>query len=193
MDAELLTNLQRARDGDVDAFCYVVTAHRQAALANARALLGDAHRAEDAVQEAFLVALKELPKLRELTAFSGWLRTLVRTTALRAVRRRRPGAELVSEPAVDAPPARDLERAERRELVRAAVAELSPKAQGVIERYYLRGLSVQQTAAELGVPQGTVKRRLYEARERLRGRLLGLLDSPRPAPRPTRRGLRLPL
>lgn len=177
----------------MDAFCYVVTAHRGAALASARGLLGDAHQAEDAVQEAFLIALRELPQLRELAAFPGWLRTLVRTAALRAVRRRRPGAELVSEPAVDAPPERDLERTERRALIRAAVTELSPKAQGVIERYYLRGLSVQQTAAELGVPPGTVKRRLFEARERLRGRLLGLLDSPRPTHPPARRGLRLPL
>ena len=43
MDPELFDQLRRARGGDLDAFCYVVTAHRRAALAAARAVLGDAH------------------------------------------------------------------------------------------------------------------------------------------------------
>ncbi|MCA8923390.1 MAG: sigma-70 family RNA polymerase sigma factor [Planctomycetes bacterium] len=182
----------------MDAFCYVVTAHRAAALGAARSILEDWHQAEDAVQEAFLIAFRKLPDLRVLAAFPGWLRAIVRSAAIRVRRRTRP--ELAVEdldPAADR--ARDVVddavlRAEQRALVRAAVAELSPRAQGAIERYYLRGLSIQQTADELGVPPGTVKRRLYEARERLRGRLVGLLDlSPRtPTPR-AGSGLRFPL
>ncbi|MEZ6183567.1 MAG: sigma-70 family RNA polymerase sigma factor [Planctomycetota bacterium] len=191
MDEELLEHVCRAQAGDLDAFCYVATAQRGRALGCALSLTQDRHAAEDAVQEAFLIALRELHRLREPRAFPAWLDALVRSATSRAARRPCPAA-LLAEPAVEAPPAQDLEHAERRRLVRLAVAELTPAAQAVIERFYLRGLSVAATAAELELPPGTVKRRLFDARERLRGSLLGLRPS-LPSPSRAGTGLRLPL
>jgi len=195
VDAELIEHLERAREGDVGAFCYVVTAFRGPALSMARSILGDGHQAEDAAQEAFLIALRKLPDLEESRAFPGWLRALVRTAAIRQVRRRRP--DLMEEAALEAvaaetaAPERGLVDAELRESVRGAIRELSPKAQQVIERFYLRGLSIEETAGELGIPSGTVKRRLHEARQRLRARLVGL-ETKKPTTEAPRR-LRHPL
>lgn len=197
VDPELSEQVRRAQEGDLDAFCYVVTAHRSAAIGMARTILRDGHAAEDAAQDAFLLALDRLGELREPAAFAGWLRTLVRTSAIRAQRRRREvlaGEELLEGPDSQEGPERALDRLEERALVRAAIGELSPKGRAVIERFYLRGLSIQETAHELGLPPGTVKRRLFEAREHLRPRLAGLTG--RPAHRPSGaqpRSLRLPL
>jgi RNA polymerase sigma factor (sigma-70 family) len=192
VDAELLNHLRRAQEGDLDAFCYVATAHRAQASSTARSILRDTHQAEDAVQEALLIALTKLPTLNDPLAFSGWLRALVRTACFRSRRRRRPDlAEDLDRPGADL--THDaVHEGEQRALVRAAVRELPSKAQAVIERFYLRGLSVKETAAELGLPAGTVKRRLHEGRERLRPQLLGF--APTPTNRPPRpRSLRLPL
>lgn len=194
MDAELLAQVQRAREGDLDAFCYVATAFRKQALAMARSVVTDPHRAEDAVQEALLSAFRKLPQLERPEAFPGWLATVVRREAIRRGRR---GADLLEVPhtvpdATTPEPSASLEGAEVRAAVRDAVRTLRPKARDVIERFYLQGRSVEETARELGVPVGTVKRRLFEARQRLRSRLVGLAPLKPEQPR-TPRSLRFPL
>lgn len=197
VDSELIEQVRRAQGGDLDAFCYVVTAHRSAAIGMARSILRDSHAAEDAAQDAFLVALDRISELREPAAFTGWLRALVRTAAIRGQRRRREvltGEAPLEGASEEEGPERELGRLEERALVRAAIRELSPKAQAVIERFYLRGLSIQETADELGIPPGTVKRRLFEAREHLRPRLAGLTGRPPRRPSGTApRSLRFPL
>src|SRR5438874_1199922 len=82
-----------------EAFGELVRRFQDVAYAAAFAALGDAGEAEDAVQEAFLVAWQELDRLQEPAAFPGWLRRIVRTRCTR--RLRAPG-----------PPLRPLEIAE---------------------------------------------------------------------------------
>lgn len=173
MDADVLEHLRQARQGDVAAFGYVAAAFRSQLVAWARPLCRGNAEAEDAAQEALLVAFRSLGQLREIEAFAGWLRTLVKTAALRAVRRHRPdvigdGLEAPAEAEPDA-----VESAELRQAVQGAVRELSQGQQAVIERYYLQGQKVEEIASALGVPAGTVKRRLFEAREKLRSKLAG--------------------
>ena len=206
MDLELIEHVRRAQAGDLDAFCYVATATRPLAVSMARSIVADAHEAEDAAQAALLLAHARLGELREPAAFAGWLRALVRTCALRAQRRRRAvlGEEhLASQPSEgEGLPSQVLEASEARAEVRAAVQRLHPRRQAVVEGYYLRGLSLRETANELGLPEGTVKRLLHEARERLRPGLVGLAGElgfrPPAAPRAAdplfpARSLRLPL
>ena len=63
--------------------------------------------------------------------------------------------------------------AELRQAVRGAVKELSDAQQRVIERFYLQGQKISEIAREMSLPEGTVKRRLHDAREKLRARLAG--------------------
>lgn len=171
MDAELIQQLRQAADGDVQAFSYVATAFRDKALAWAREVTGSSHAAEDAAQEALMVAFTQLHTLREPGAFPGWLRTLARTAAMRQARRRRP--DTVEAPEREDAAADPVVAAEVRQAVRGAVLELSAAQQQVIERFYLQGQKIEQIAIALGLPAGTVKRRLHDAREKLRVRLAG--------------------
>lgn len=171
MDKELTEQLVQARTGDLQAFSYVATAFRGQLMAWARECTDSSHAAEDAAQEALLVAFKQLHSLRELAAFPGWLRTLTRTAAFRQQRRRRP--DTLAEPEVVQQSDDPVVAAELRQAVRGAVKELSHAQEQVIERHYLRGEKIEEIAAALSLPTGTVKRRLHDAREKLRTRLAG--------------------
>ncbi len=169
MDRQTADQLQRARGGDVEAFAYVATAFRDQLVEWARPFTPDA---EDAAQEALLLAYAKLGELRQPEAFAGWLRALVRSAAIRQARRRKPDALEVVEAIVEEVP----DAAENRELrqaVQGAVRQLTPALAAVIEAHYMRGEKLEEMAHTLGLPLGTVKRRLFEAREKLRSKLAG--------------------
>ncbi|MCA8913788.1 MAG: RNA polymerase sigma factor [Planctomycetes bacterium] len=171
MDVELTAQLQLAKQGDVQAFSYVATAFRTRLLAWATECTANSHTAEDAAQEALMIAFTQLASLREVEAFPGWLRTLTRTAAFRQQRRKRPDTMAEPEAGEDEPDA--VVAAELKAAVHGAVQELSQAQQQVIERHYLRGEKIEEIAVALGLPTGTVKRRLHDAREKLRSRLSG--------------------
>src|SRR5215470_4181880 len=93
---ETITALVRAaQQGDEFAFTELVRAFQDIAVAYATSILGDYHLAEDAAQEAFVEAYRELPNLREPAAFSGWFRTIIFKHCDRLIRRKKhPIAEL---------------------------------------------------------------------------------------------------
>jgi hypothetical protein len=68
----------RAQQGDPEAFGSIVRRFQDMAVGYAASRLGDFDLAEDAAQEAFLEAWRDLPRLREPAAFSSWLRRIVR-------------------------------------------------------------------------------------------------------------------
>ncbi|MCC6574657.1 MAG: sigma-70 family RNA polymerase sigma factor [Planctomycetes bacterium] len=187
MDSELAEHLKLARQGDIQAFGYVVTALQPLVLAVCRRYLRP-HEAEDAAQETFLRAWSRLGEVRDLQAFPGWLSAVARTLALRSVRGKR--ADLLDADAPSRPDSADeIERGEAAHAIRRAIAELKDGHKGVIERHYLEGSKLEEIAALLGLPLGTVKRRLFEAREQLRARLAGF----NPAEKPGTGKIRFPL
>jgi DNA-directed RNA polymerase specialized sigma24 family protein len=86
MDTERL--VRRAAQGDLPAFVELTRRFQHFAFGSALALVGDFHHAEDIVQEALVAAWSSLPGLANPTAFPGWLRSIVRHHAFRAVRRK---------------------------------------------------------------------------------------------------------
>ena len=178
MDAELAEHLHRARQGDIQAFGYVIAAFQPLVLGICRRYLRP-HEAEDAAQETFLAAWKQLAAVRELQAFPGWLSATARTQALRLVRAAR--ADLLEDDAASMDDAtNEVERGEDVQTIRRAVAGLRESHKGVIERHYLEGRNLEEIAALLGLPVGTVKRRLFEAREQLRAKLAGFNAAEKP-------------
>jgi RNA polymerase sigma factor (sigma-70 family) len=174
MDAELAQQVRLAREGDIQAFSYVVAAFQATALNWARQQTQGEHAAEDAVSDAFVLAFSRLAQLREIEAFAGWLQALVRTCCLRQLRRKLSSLDDGFDAGREEPPERELASAELRAAVRGAVGELREGQKQVIERHYLAGQKLEEIARELGLPLGTVKRRLFEARENLRIKLSGL-------------------
>jgi len=166
--------------GDEEAVAELVERFGRRARSLAAAILDDRHLAEDAVQDAFLAAIGHLGQLRDARAFPAWFRQVVRTQAHRILRRRR---ERTGEPADltagTAAPDRAAERNELRRIVRRAVANLPPAGSAAARLFYLDECTVAETASLLNVPEGTVKRRLHDARAMLRSMLLGYVaDEP---------------
>lgn len=176
-DARLVA---RAREGDPAAFEDLVHRHIDAAYAVALAELADARDAEDAVQDSFITALERLEDCRDGAAFGAWLRQIVRNRA-RSVRRRErvrqtDSLETVAWAASTQSPQRDLERIRLRERLEAALRMLPEVQRAVVLMHDLEGYRHREIAAELELPEGTVRSHLFFARRALRERLGGELE-----------------
>ena len=176
--------LDRCRSGDAEAVTALVERFRCWTLNLARALVRDDALAEDVVQEAFVAALQGLGSLRHAEAFPGWLRQILRRQASRMDRRWRDAASMEIEAAPDAGPCSSerIERDEVRQVVRNALDRLPPAERDAAVRFYLEQQGCAEIAHALSIPPGTVRRRLFDARARLRGMLLGHVSDEKPAP-----------
>ena len=134
-------------------------------------MLRDRYLAEDAVQEALVVAWRDLRGLRDPDAFDAWLhRVLVRCVYREAQRERRRAAPLLAIDRVGS-----LEDATtsiaNRDAIDRAFRRLRPDQRAVlVVRHYL-GMTDTEAAAALGIPRGTVRSRLSRATDALRSEL----------------------
>ena len=176
--------VRRARDPRASirdqhaAFSELLRRFERMALATALPACDDAEQARDACQEAFLVAWRTLPRLKEPAAFGGWLRRLIRTQCTRARRR--------SEGATDPDPrgVHTLDPMRGREL-RRAVGSLPRDERETITLFYYLGEPLRVIARELGVSVGSAGKTLFEARLRLRRQLPRRIATEFLASRPT--------
>ena len=138
----------------------------------AYSLLRQREDAEDVAQEAFARAYRRFRQLRDRTRFRAWLVRMTWRLALdrqRGERRRltRDTAWADGAPAVAPAPTGPVERLRARELWHAIDA-LPPKLRMVVVLANIEGHGMNEVATLLGVPAGTVKSRLFEARRRLK-------------------------
>lgn len=172
--------IARAADGDEESYAQLVRRHSDIAFRTAYLLTGSAAEAEDAAQDAFLAAYRALPRFRRGAPFRPWLLRIVSNTARnrRRAAGRRAEAELRLADALrhdDAAPSPDaeVEAAEERRALLRAVDSLREEDRLVVVCRHLLELDVAETAAVLGVAEGTVKSRLHRALARLRDQLEG--------------------
>jgi len=178
--------VRAAQAGDVAALGLLLATHRAGMYAVALALMGHGVDAEDAVQDAALIALRRIGDVREPAAAGPWLRTVVRNVC--RARLRRISAvpvpdvgQLVAARRMDGPPdpAEVLERHVLGDWVWTALEELSPALKLVtLLRYFTDVTSYEEIAALCGVPVGTVRSRLNQARKKLALALLDADDGP---------------
>lgn len=173
-----------ALGGDDDAYGELAERWKNAVCADSRRILRDDAAAEDVAQETFLDCWLRLGSLREPDKIGAWLRAAARSKSLnRASRERRfddldgAAASAVSE----ADPVDAVIRRERTDEVKRAISSLPSALRETAELYYFGELSVSAIKERLGVPAGTVKRRLYDARSRLKG-ALAYMDETRRTP-----------
>jgi RNA polymerase sigma factor (sigma-70 family) len=114
-------------------------------------------RGDDAMQETFVAVFRNLGSLREPAALHGWVRRIAVRESIRQARAGGGGAELVDGPAA----AVDLDGALD---VRAVLATRTPEHRCVLVLRDMEGLTENDVAALLRVPEGTVKSRLHRAR-----------------------------
>ncbi len=179
MDA-LIALIQRAQAGDREAFGAIVQCFQDMAVGYAYAILGDFHLAEDAAQEAFLQAFRDLPTLHEPRAFAAWFRRIVFKHCDRLTRRKQ--KPIISLDAVrdvacaDVEPAQAVEQAELQAEVQAAIAGLPELTRAVTLLFYISDYSQQEIATFLEMPVTTVKKRLQSARRQLKERMLAMVQ-----------------
>ena len=165
--------------GDVAAFEQLVRRFQNMACGYAYAVLGDFHLAEDAAQEAFVDAYRLLPELRAPEAFPGWFRRVVFKHCDRISRGRAPLVELDAVPEVasgEANPEQLVEEGETFRQVQEAVSALPDPQRQVTTLFYLRHHSQKEIAAFLELPVTTVKKRLHDAREKLKERMIEMVS-----------------
>jgi RNA polymerase sigma factor (sigma-70 family) len=177
---ELESLVQRTLAGDLDAFGRIVRRFQDMAYGYAYSILGDFHSAQDAAQEAFIDAYRRLDELRTPDAFPGWLRRIVFKHCDRLTRRKRPPAVPVEAAAGEAPrhdePDRALERSDMQGKVLETVRALPEHQRTATTLFYINGYSQQEVAEFLEVPVTTVKKRLHDARTKLRTRMMNMVD-----------------
>jgi RNA polymerase sigma-70 factor (ECF subfamily) len=163
--------IDRARRGDQEAFAMLATGEVDRLHAIARLILRDPDLVEDAVQEALVRCWRQLPKLRDVGAFDGWLyRILVHAAAdqLRGHRRFEASIQsLGTEPSVGDSASVLADR----ELLEVGFRRLSIDHRAVVVLHHYLGLPLTDVAAALGIPSGTAKSRYHYAMEALRAAL----------------------
>ena len=171
------TLVERARDGDRDAFASIAAESIDRLFAIARAVLRDADRAQDATQEALVRCWRDLPTIRDVDRFDAWLRRLLMhaiTDEIRRGRRFDAKVRLIREEDVAEPGA----AFEERDRLDRAFRRLSVDHRAVLVLHHLQGLSLPEVADALGIPLGTVKSRLHYATDAVRASLAADERSP---------------
>jgi RNA polymerase sigma-70 factor, ECF subfamily len=162
--------IRRCLDGDASAFEPLVERYHRPLFRVAARMLGDREEARDVTQTAFLKAYVALASCDRERRFFSWIYRIVVNECLNALRSRRSVQSLPEDEGRlprAAAPADGIEAAERHARIRAALLQLTAEQRDVIVMRHFAELSYGQIAADLGVPEKTVKSRLFTARQRL--------------------------
>lgn len=167
--------IRRAQQGDAEALNRLVLLQANGLFRCAFTLCRDRQRAEDLVQETFLEVWKCLGRFDGRCKFSTWLFGILRNRLWKLIRKRSPAVaaddeqELWQQLPSDAPsPPRLAEEAEEAAELRRVLIALPQEHRLVVELRFFAGSSLEEIAAVLDVPLGTVKSRLHHGLEKLR-------------------------
>jgi len=181
--------------GDHELFHKLIRPHERSVYLMALALLHNEADAEDAAQEAFLKAYRNLSRFRAEARFSTWLISIVLNEARGRLRRTQPAltdsldddreGKVTPQPMTDwrEIPSQVLERQEIRALIRRALIALPLAYREVFVLRELEDRNVQETAETLGITPASVKMRLHRARLMLQKALAPQLKSAVPEKR----------
>ncbi|MBN2590235.1 MAG: RNA polymerase sigma factor [Sedimentisphaerales bacterium] len=162
--------VQRAIHGEQAAIAELFKLYWRAARATAYGVTGNIDIAEDAASEALYLAIKNIQNLEDASKFGPWLHTIVIRSAQHQKNSKslkKPDSEKCFNENVSSSDY-DIEKRELSVLIREAVSDLQDILREAISLYYFEGYKIEQIAAFIDVPIGTVKRRLHDGRNALR-------------------------
>lgn len=170
--AEEAALARKAQSGDQAAFATLVQRYSGAIFNQAYRMLNDAHEAEDAVQEVFLRAYRNLASFDPERRFVTWLLTIGSNHCIDRLRRRRMRWLTLDDvafwlPSAETGPEGRALLDERRMAVQRALQRLPENYRAVTVLRYWHDLSYLEIAASLGLTEATVKTRLHRARKML--------------------------
>ncbi|MGE5095901.1 MAG: RNA polymerase sigma factor [Betaproteobacteria bacterium] len=177
-------------EGNEAAIRLLTKRHNQTLFRTARAILREDAEAEDAVQEAYIKAIRAISTFRSDAKLSTWLTRITVNEALAKLRRSRRAAEVIPL-AADLPagehvyettesttptPEDEAMRAQTRKIVEARIDALPDAFRAVFVLRAVEEMSVEETATVLGIPEPTVRTRFFRARGLLRESLSRDMD-----------------
>jgi RNA polymerase sigma-70 factor, ECF subfamily len=186
--------VQRAQKGDKTAFDLLVRKYQHRIAAVVSRFVRDYGECQDVVQDSFIKAYKSLHAFRGDSQFYTWMYRIAVNTAKNhlASRKRRPGAEVELEDAefIDGgiyvqnndTPEHELLREELAQVVSKALAQLPDEIRQAITLREMEGLSYEEIAEVMNSPVGTVRSRIFRAREAIDARLRPLYEQQRVRP-----------
>jgi len=174
----LTARVQAWQQGEPDAFEEVIQHTQNLALGYAYSRLGDFHKAQDVVQEAFIIAHQKRSQLQKPEAFLGWLRGIVHFRCQRAFRSHRKTMLPLDEPqnlmdTTESAP-QSIQREQEKQHLFAAIQKLPEQQRTVITLYYLEEHSQKEVAQFLDLSVSKVNNTLHEARQKLKRSLIAM-------------------
>lgn len=162
MDHGLLENLYHRYFNNTYRTAYLIT--------------GDHQLAEDATQEAFLKAFLKLDTLRDIEKFGSWVAVIAANYAIDLLRKNKKIllSDKISQEADGNPgisPQESWEKTELSREVREALFLLEPEEREILVLKYFNELSIKEIAAMTDAPAGTIKSRLFRARQKVKNLL----------------------
>jgi len=176
-DAQLI---ERCLARENDAWSEIVARYRRRVFHIAYKFTSKHDQAEDLTQDIFVKLLRSLDKFHRDADFGTWLTSVARHYCIDHYRARKREREVLVEdlvafdhaPAASGNPHRALEDRDTKTLLRRGLDQLPPKLREAVVLRDLQGLTYQEMASRLGLPEGTVKSRINRGREELARRLL---------------------
>jgi RNA polymerase sigma factor (sigma-70 family) len=168
-----------AQSGDTASLGLLLARHQAGMRAVALRMLGFGPDAEDAMQDAALTALRRIGDVRDPAAVGPWLRMIVRNACRMRLREASdvPLTEAFAVPSKDPTPEQAVEEHALRDWIWQAMGELSDGLQLTLMLRYFSGVtSYERIAAACGVPVGTVRSRLNQAKAKMTQSLLATAD-----------------
>ncbi|MBN1537895.1 MAG: RNA polymerase sigma factor [Anaerolineales bacterium] len=171
-----------AKQGDLDSFNRLVLVYQDMVYGHACRMMGDAHEADDATQEAFISAFRHIHQYRG-GSFRGWLLRIVTNACYDELRRKKRRSTLPLEPVTDDDESNDempwmvdqgerpedaVQRKELGNAIQHCLDKLSPDFRVVVILVDIQGLDYQEASFTINKPIGTIKSRLARARLSMR-------------------------
>jgi len=161
-----------AQRGDERAFEQLVASYTEALRYYVRGLLKTNDEVDDVLQETWLAAFRQLKRLRSARAFAPWLYRIARNRALRRLRKPKHLVPMTDEIEAAATESTDWEpSADDAKLVNACLTELPPHHREILTLRYVGEMTYEQLAETLECRVGTVRSRLFNAKQALRRRI----------------------
>ncbi len=176
--------ISACRQGDVDAFEILVKRYQKQMFNTAFRMIGSYEDAAEAVQDAFVSAFRNINKFKGSSKFSTWLTRIVINMAKNRIKKmaadrrkntvslddcRQGNGHIKFDPAADEPSAMEnMERKQIRRQVQLCIDTIDSGFREVLVLKDIQGFAYAEIGAILKIPQGTVKSKLYRARDSLK-------------------------
>lgn len=181
--------IARAIEGDQKAYKELMTRYQSQIFSLMYRMIHSTAEAEDLVQEAFMKAFTSLQNFNYEYAFSTWLYKIATNNCIDHLRKKKLQTFSIDAPvsykdttySIEIPdltyyPDKEMMRNERNSIIKAAIDDLPEKYKMVIFLRHSEELSYEEISAMLKIPIGTVKARIFRAREMLNKFLKGKID-----------------